>query len=382
MNNETVQRLKDLVTQNASIGILVGKNPTIDQMGAALGLFLTLRNMGKNVNVASPTHPIVEISSLVGIDKVKKSLEGAEGGDLVVSFPYKEGEIEKVSYTLEGGYLNIIVKAGEAGLSFNQQDVEYRQGGGSVPGLLFIVGTSRLADLGNIFSPDIFKDTTVVNIDNRQDNQGYGDVVLVSNRFSSVSEQVAHMIITLGYSVDQDAAQNLLSGISSATGNFQKPSTSPIAFEMAASLMKKGAVREQRGGRPHSQSEEMSYFPAPNAQQAPRQQGFADRGQKGVQRAGFQQSVQQRQHGNQPRQQFTPPTQNQSFQPPIASAPLEPVSSQGRQFQQPSPQPQQPQRQQFEASNMSGASDTRDEGAKEPPADWLTPKIYKGSTNI
>lgn len=388
MNNETAQRLKDLIAQNNSIGILVGRNQSMDQMAAALGLYLTLKSLGKTVSVASPSNPLVEISSLVGIDKVKKALEGGEGGDLIVSFPYKEGEIEKVSYTLEGGYLNIIVKPGELGLSFDQRDVEYKHGGGAAPTLVFVIGTQRLSDLGNLFNPEAMKDTTVVNIDNRQDNQGFGDVVLVSNRFSSVSEQVTHLIVTLGYNLDQDSAQNLLSGISAATGNFQKQSTTPVAFEMAAVLMKKGALRDTRGNRvQQSPSEGGSFLPQNPGRQGgqfqdrgPRPQNQPRQGQGQFQSQRPQQHNQPRQHGGfNNQQQFG---QNQQFSQPIAPiAQPEPVQApvQPAPIQAPV---QQPVRQPFPEPDFEGTSEARDNGSKEPPADWLTPKIYKGSSEL
>src|SRR5258706_396295 len=144
MDNASSQRVKELIAKNDKIGILVGKNPSLDQMAAALALHLGLKQLGKTSAIACPSESIVANSSLVGIDKVKTELSG-EGGDLVVSFPYREGEIEKVSYTLENGYLNIVVKATEEGLSFEQQDVLFKRSGG-VPSLLFIVGTARISD--------------------------------------------------------------------------------------------------------------------------------------------------------------------------------------------------------------------------------------------
>lgn len=244
MEDKTLAKLKELLASNEKIAILVGKNPSVDEMGAALALYLSLQASNKDVTIACPTEPLVEVSSLVGIDKVKTSLT-TDSADLVVSFPYKEGEIEKVSYTLEDGYLNIIVKAGNAGLSFSENEVSYKRGGGTnFAGLLFVVGTARLSDLGNLFSPETLKDATVVNIDNKTDNQGFGDLVLVSPRFSSVCEQMANLINFLGLPLDIDSAQNLLSGIEFATDNFQKPTTSFLAFEMAGLLLKKGAARK------------------------------------------------------------------------------------------------------------------------------------------
>ena len=96
MDKNIIQKLKDVIAKSNNIGIAVGNQPSIDEMGAALSLYLLLRNANKKVSIASPSDPIVEISSLVGIDRVQKQF-GGDAGDLVVSFPYEEGEIEKVS---------------------------------------------------------------------------------------------------------------------------------------------------------------------------------------------------------------------------------------------------------------------------------------------
>jgi nanoRNase/pAp phosphatase (c-di-AMP/oligoRNAs hydrolase) len=58
-----------------------------------------------------------------------------------------------------------------------------------------------------------FKDTVVVNIDNKPENQGYGDIVMVSNKFSSISEAVANLILTIGGKMDLDIAENLMLGL-------------------------------------------------------------------------------------------------------------------------------------------------------------------------
>ena len=112
MDNQTLQKLRDAITKSNAIGIAVAPNPNLDQMAAALSLAMLLKEANKTAAVASPTDPIVEISNLVGINKVQKTLGGGSGsaGDLIVSFPYLEGEIEKVSYTLENGFLNITLR--------------------------------------------------------------------------------------------------------------------------------------------------------------------------------------------------------------------------------------------------------------------------------
>jgi len=241
MDSLSLNKIKESLEKYNSIGIVSPNNPSVDTMAAALSLYLSLKTLGKSLSIATPEPPLVEVSSLVGIDEVKTSL-GASSGDLVVSFPYKEGEIEKVSYTRDDNFLNIVVKAGEQGLNFSEKDVKFQRGS-QASELLFIVGAARVSDLGSLFDPASLKDTVVVNIDNKAENQGFGDIVIVSNRFSSVSEAIADLITGLSLKIDLDIAQNLMLGIAVATDNFQNPSTSPLAFEMAGILLRQGALR-------------------------------------------------------------------------------------------------------------------------------------------
>lgn len=312
MDNPTFAKIRDLLSQNNKIAIAVGQNSNLDTMAAVLSLVLALEKAGKQIIVASPTQPLVEVSSLVGIDKVKTDLNG-NGGDLIVSFPYKEGEIEKVSYTLENGFLNIVVKAGKDGLTFSEDEIRYKRGGEAAK-LLFVVGTPRLSDLGALFDTEALKDTTVINIDNSVQNQGFGDVVLVSPNFSSVSEQVATLLNSLPLEFGVDEAQNLLSGISFATNNFADPKTSTVAFEMVALLMKKGATRQALPKADFGGAYDPFFGPRPSFQQKQAQSQFPSK--------------------------------------------IEEV----------------------ETEKMVEKKD--EERKKEAPPDWLTPKIYKGSTLV
>lgn len=240
-NNLTFSKIKEAIDKYSNIAIATRKNPTVDDMGAALSLYLSLKDLGKNLTVATPNEPLVEVSSLVGIDEVKTSL-GSQEGDLIVSFPYREGEIEKVSYTRDENFLNIIVKAGENGLTFTENEVQFIRGGGS-PELLFVVGSPRVSDLGKLFDVEALKDTVVINIDNKEENQGFGDIKMVSTKLSSVSEAITNLIFSMGLKIDLDIAQNLMLGIATSTNNFTNDNTSPLAFEMAGLLLRQGAIR-------------------------------------------------------------------------------------------------------------------------------------------
>ena len=76
MDNVMLEKINDLLAKNKNIGIVIGRNPCIDQMAASLSLYLVLLASSKKVTVVCSTEPIVELSSLVGIDKVNKSFNG------------------------------------------------------------------------------------------------------------------------------------------------------------------------------------------------------------------------------------------------------------------------------------------------------------------
>jgi len=338
MDNNLFQRLKELIESNQNIGVVVAPNPTFDGLAAGLGMYLSLTQMKKNVAIVCPTDATVGFSSLVGIDKLQKSFGGGTGNDLIVSFPYKEGEIEKVSYNVDGGKLQIVVKAGPQGLSFNQSDVAFQHGGsgnGVMPSLVFFIGVADMQSLGFQKPAGV----TVVNIDNRSNNTKYGDVVHVDSKFTSLSEEVADFLTLLEPQIelDKDTSQNLLSGILSATNDFQNGAGSYLAFEMAGILMKKGAVRSATGR-----------YANPTTPVMPSANYFPPAGQSPMGGAA------------------TNPVEA-PFQPmqPIAQPVVEPQPAPVAPMQPVQPQP------------VQSVQDTQN---TQPPADWLAPKVYKGST--
>jgi hypothetical protein len=336
MDNLTFTKIKESLEKSQSIAVVTRKDPSVDEMAAALSLYLSLRLTGKNVTVATPNNPLVEVSSLVGIDEVRTNL-GAADGDLVVSFPYREGEIEKVSYTRDDNFLNIVVKAGEKGLNFNEQDVRFTRGS-QAPELLFVIGSPRVSDLGRLFDTQALKDTVVINIDNKPENQGYGDILMVSPRLSSVSEAVANLILSVGLKMDLDISQNLMMGLAVSTNNFQEDNTSPLAFEMAGILLRQGAIRPQSAASRRRMA-------------APQTPAFDE--------------------------------EMISTQPkPRAGRQEQPQLKQDLRRQQPQTRMQKPEDLAQDQPQEDFDNTQADESLQNPPEDWLEPKIYKGSTSF
>ena len=189
------------------------------------------------------------------------------------------------------------------------------------------------------------RDVTVINIDNKANNQGYGDIVLVSPEASSVSEHVGDIALTLGFSLEQDSAQNLLNGIMTETRNFQDPKTSSLAFEIASFLMKRGARRLDQAPQPRPHA-----IPAPRPTAAPNNQAA---------------HAQQQDNYPTPPMPRPAPAAQPAPRPQPVPAPRPQPAAQPQPVPQPAPAPQQ---------------DAQEDDA--PPLDWLTPKVYKGSSDV
>ncbi len=112
---------------------------------------------------------------------------------------------------------------------------------------IVIFGASDLADIGKLFTShaDFFYNTPIINIDHRPTNEHFGTVNIVDITASSIAE-ITHEIISAldSNSIDADIATALYAGIVGATESFQKPSTTPHAFQIAAELMEHRANTE------------------------------------------------------------------------------------------------------------------------------------------
>lgn len=244
--NQELTLLRDFLDKENELGILIGSHQNTDTYAAALSLHLSLTQAGKKVQIISKKQPTVEVSNLVGIDRVKENFIGSTK-KLVVALPYIKGEVEKVLFTEAPDTINFHLTAAQdrSITPFELSDVKLMWEGGA-PQVIITVGVSTIDELSAIADISTLK---VINIDNYQGNTRFGDVVLVEESFSSLSEVVGKIIKDMSLPMDVDIAQNILDGVLYATRNFTKSNTSPLAFEAASAAMYQGAKRKEESHR-------------------------------------------------------------------------------------------------------------------------------------
>ena len=223
------------------VSILLPQNPSFDAVAAALGLKLSLESSGKLVQVACPDPMVVEFNRLVGVDSITTTF-GTR--NLIISFPDQTEAVDKVSYNLENGELQLVITPKPQAPELDHRRLKFISGAGKTD-LIVLVTVDQITDLGSIYqdAKDHFQNTTLVSLSHKAPRENYTLHQIHDPQSSSVSELTTHVIDSLGLNLTGDAASNMLAGIEKATRNFQSPEITSATFEAAVILMRRGAKR-------------------------------------------------------------------------------------------------------------------------------------------
>src|SRR3989344_4213956 len=342
--DSVLTELKNILPTSKTILIALPANASIDQLASGLALFLTREASGKQVSVVSDDSILVGQSHLFGVDHIQKTIPTTDGGNLtlilegVAASDNTVPALEKLDWSAENNNLNLVFHVLPGQTFQPSRIVPKYQGSGF--NLIFTVGSLNLNALGSIYTqnPQIFSNTHVVNIDNQMGNAGFGQTNVLDTNTSSVSEIMINLIADLGFNLDADSASNLLAGVFEATNNLTNEKAGPETFMAVANCLRVG------GRKPHfaeaSRGEATSVTPAVQTQPAYDWNALMPKAQS--------------------ESQLTPAEPQFTIPPVISTQPVQPENE---------PQPSPEERPMGEGI----ISET-------PEPDWLTPKIFKGSS--
>jgi phosphoesterase RecJ-like protein len=237
------EQILDQINKSETILICVGKNPDGDALGSALGFYLFLKKMGKKADIVSPTAILSKYSFLPSSDIITHKLEGVR--DYILSLDIDKEKLHQLRYEVQSNKLKIFITAKNGDLE--QKDIIIESSRFKYD-LVVVLGTADLENLGNIYdeNSDLFYEAPVINIDHNPSNEYFGKINLVEVTASSTSEIIFNLITDIKEElIDEQIATNLLEGIIFETNSFQNKNTTPKAFLSAASLITKGANKQE-----------------------------------------------------------------------------------------------------------------------------------------
>ncbi len=240
-NSNTLPRIQEVLSKGTLGAIVLPARPTPDAVSAATALYLALIKMGKQVSLVCSEKVT---SDVIGADKIQSELV-TSGNNLVISFPYAEGAIDKVDYNIQGNYFNLIVAPRAGYPKLNPQEVKYSSSGGNLD-FIVVIDSPTLQSLGAVYTDNQtqFQGRDIINIDRHLTNAFYGTVNYVNKSASSISELIFTLLQELKLEIDKNIATNLYSGIAAATNTFTSYSVNATTFETIAQLLRMGAIKK------------------------------------------------------------------------------------------------------------------------------------------
>ena len=172
------------INEARHIVLLTHVNPDADTLGSALGMYHSLKKMGKKVNVINTTQIPYNLDFLPGIQKIKKELP--KRFDLMISFDC--GSFDRLGIEEKGSFL--------------------------------------------------------INIDHHRSNTMYGDINLVDPTAAATAEVVYELLEQGDMPIPKEAALSLYTALVDDTGFFKYESVQPKTFDLAKKLCERGANPE------------------------------------------------------------------------------------------------------------------------------------------
>lgn len=224
--------------------IVLKELANIDDFSAAFGIAAYFSRLEKPVDIVSSGGRAPEMLNFLSLAQpIKGDLPNIRS--LVINVNAKQAKVDELSYAVIDGDLQIHItpKSG----AWTASDVRiapehYRYD------LIITVGAPDLASLGGLSETyaDFFAQTPVVNVDHSSGNEQFGGLNIIDINASSVSEVILELFRKKNDDlIDPDLATALLTGMIAKTKSFRSPRVTTKTLESAATLISKGARREE-----------------------------------------------------------------------------------------------------------------------------------------
>src|SRR3989338_6831054 len=191
-----------------------------DAVASSLALFLFLKKLGKNVEIAAEK---------LDSDKLYSFLPG-----------YSE-----IKYERKENKLNFIISPKNGW--FTEDDITTDTSGFKY-GLIIAVGTPDLESLGRIYDNDteFFYQTPLINLDHNSTNEGFGQINFIELTAVATAEIIFSLLDSYSRDlIDENIATCLLAGMIAETKSFKTNNVTPRALLIASQLMTLGGRREE-----------------------------------------------------------------------------------------------------------------------------------------
>lgn len=236
------QQIVEKIKDSSTILVTVGKNPTVDELSAALGLTLLLNKLNKHAtSVVSG-----EIPAAIEFLEPGKTFENTVDSlrDFIIALDKEKAD--HLRYKVEGDVVKIFITPYRT--TINETDLDFSQGDYNVE-LVLALGVKDEAHLDTALESHgrILHDATVATLTSGDNISDLGSLSWHESGASSISEMLVSLSEALKADkplLDEQVSTAFLTGIVAATDRFSNSKTSSKVMTMAAQLMAAGANQQ------------------------------------------------------------------------------------------------------------------------------------------
>ena len=240
--NKVKQQIVDKIKSSTNILVTVSKDPTVDELSAALGLSVLLNKMEKHAT-AIFSGVIPPAITFLDPDKVfENSADSLR--DFIIALDKEKAD--HLRYKVDGDVVKIFITPYKT--TITDQDLEFSQGDFNVELVLALgVQDQEHLDIALAANGQMLHDVTIATLSAGSKESQLGSMDWRDVDAGSLCEMVVDISDSLKGDktlLDKQTATALLTGIVAATERFSNNLTSTRVMSMAAQLMAAGADQQ------------------------------------------------------------------------------------------------------------------------------------------
>jgi len=238
-NQNPKQQLIDALKESTNVLVTVSRDPSVDQLSAAIGLTLRLNQTGKHATAVFSGKVPSTLEFLKPEDTLEKNTDSLR--DFIISLD--KSKADKLRYKVEDKMVKIFITPYKT--SITEADLVYGQGDFNVD-VVVALGVHQKEELDEaiIAHGRILHDATIVSVNTKEGAQ-LGSINFLDTNASSLSEMVVSVCEALKPdALDAQMATALLTGIVAETQRFSNDKTSSETMNVSSKLMASGANQQ------------------------------------------------------------------------------------------------------------------------------------------
>lgn len=238
-NTDFINRIIEKINKAENILVALSRNPSTDEIAAAIGLAMYLEELGKHTTAIYSG----ETPNVLEFLKPEETFETNTNSlqDFIVAL--NKEKADHLRYRIDGDYVKVYITPYKT--TINQDDLEFSHGDYNVD-LVIALNVPTASDLDAALSEHgrIMHDASAIDITTGEPGR-FGEIEWNDQNSSSVGEMVANLLLAMKKpQVKKEVATALLTGMVSATNRFSNENTKPSTMSMAAKMMELGADQQ------------------------------------------------------------------------------------------------------------------------------------------